>query len=49
MIRAPATGLRGPSSPAYPRSRPIGTRLEGTYWAPRLPKLPVSSQTSFST
>ena len=49
MIGAPATGLRGSSSDGSPRSRAIEVMLENAYWAPRLPKLPVSSQISFST
>ena len=47
-IGAPTTGLRGTSSMGRPRSRPIADRLDGTYWAPGLAKLPVSNQTSFS-
>ena len=50
-MRAPATGLRGPSSPAATsalRTLPSGARLDGAYWVPGRPKLPVSSHVSFS-
>ena len=50
MMRAPTTGLRGAVAGSSSR-RLVRTRLAsdvGEYWAPGRPRLPVSSQTSFS-
>jgi hypothetical protein len=50
-MRAPTTGLRGPSSPAVASARrtlPSGAIADAAYWAPGLAKFPVSVHTSFS-
>ncbi len=48
MMRAPATGLV--RDDPFPRRPPPArfTKVVGTYWAPGMPRLPVSSHRSFS-
>ena len=48
MMRAPATGLVRDEPPPGRPPPAMFTRLVGTYCAPGLAKLPVSSHSSFS-
>ena len=48
MMRAPATGLRRDDPLPLSPDPASDTIVDGTYCAPGMPKLPVSSQTSFS-